>query len=226
MLELYFHHTPNPMKVAVLLEELGQPYKIVPVDSFRGEQHSPAFRALNPNAKLPVIDDDGTIVFDSSAILLYLAEKAGRLLGNADERGSLLSWLMFVATGLGPYSGQAAHFLRVHTDSAYASNRYRREAGRHLRVLDERLSTREYIATRDYSIVDISAWAWIDRMPFIFGADDVLDATPSLKRWFTAIDSRPAVVRTREIAAGIDFKAEFDEETLRSLFPQNFTPAE
>lgn len=222
MIKFYFHHTPNPMKVALMLEEAGLPYEVIPVDSYKGEQHLPAFRALNPNAKLPVIDDDGTVVFDSSAILLYLGDKIGRFVGSPAERGALLSWLMFVGTGLGPFSGQAAHFRVVHTESAYAANRYRREAVRHYTILDERLATHEFIATETFSIVDISAWGWIDRAGFVFGGEDPLAEWPHLERWFKAVEARPAVARAREIASGLRFKNEFDAETMRALFPQNY----
>ena len=116
MIRLYFHHTPNPMKVALFLEETGLPYEVVPVDTYKGEQHTPEFRAINPNAKTPaIIDSEGlgkgpVTVFDSSAILLYLAEKAGKLLGPREARGELLSWLMFVASGLGPFSANLCTF--------------------------------------------------------------------------------------------------------------------
>jgi len=222
MIKFYFHHTPNPMKVALMLEEAGLEYEVIPVDSYKGEQHLPAFRALNPNGKLPVIVDDDTVVFDSSAILLYLGDKISRFVGVPPERGALLSWLMFVGTGLGPYSGQAAHFRVVHAESAYATNRYRREAERHYAILDERLSNRDFIATADFSIVDMAAWGWIDRAGFVLGGDDPLAVWPNLKRWFEAVDARPAVVRARQIEKGLRFKSEFDDETLRALFPQNY----
>ncbi|HLM12047.1 MAG TPA: glutathione S-transferase family protein, partial [Reyranella sp.] len=112
MIKFYFNLAPNPTKVALCLEEMGLKYEIVPVDTRKGEQHTAEFLAVNPNAKVPAIIDDGVTVFDSNAILLYLAEKTGRFL-SADTpvlRGELLSWLMFVATGIGPYSGQAVHF--------------------------------------------------------------------------------------------------------------------
>ena len=110
-MKFYFHATPNPFKVALMLEELGLDYETVPVDTRKGEQHAAAFTKLNPNAKLPVIeDDDGTVVFDSNAIVLYLAQKHGRFLPDAGGMGEALSWYFFIATGLSPYSGQAVHF--------------------------------------------------------------------------------------------------------------------
>jgi GST-like protein len=119
LIRFYFHPTPNPLKVALFLEESGIAYEVVPVDTRKGEQHSADFRAVNPNGKLPaIIDTDGpgaaqVTVFDSNAILLYLGDKIGRFVGAAANRADLLSWLMFVATGIGPYSGQAVHFQRA-----------------------------------------------------------------------------------------------------------------
>jgi GST-like protein len=116
MIRCYFHPTPNPAKVALFLEETGLPYEVIPIDTSRGEQHLPHFRAINPNGKVPaIVDTDGpggkpVRVFDSTAILLYLAEKTGKLLGASDDRPELLSWLLFIASGLGPFSGQAVHF--------------------------------------------------------------------------------------------------------------------
>src|SRR6201996_2984794 len=143
MLKFYYHPTPNPAKVALLLEELGLPYETVPGDTSKGEQHLPAFRAINPNGKVPaLVDTEGpggkeARVFDSTAILLYLAEKTGRFLGAPEDRPELLSWLLFIASGLGPYSGQAVHFQRATSERLpYAVNRYRREADRHYEVLD------------------------------------------------------------------------------------------
>ena len=116
MIRFYFHPTPNPAKVALFLEEAGLPYEVIPVDTSKGEQHTPAFRAINPNGKVPaIVDTDGpggkdVRVFDSTAILLYLAEKTGQLLGKPEDRSELLSWLLFIGSGLGPFSGQSVHF--------------------------------------------------------------------------------------------------------------------
>lgn len=222
MITFYFHHTPNPMKVALMLEEAQLAYEVVPVDIFKGEQHTPAYRAINPNGKVPAIVDDGVVVFDSNAILLYLAEKTGRFLGSPADRAALLSWLMFVASGLGPYSGQAVHFGRIHTDSPYATNRYRREVGRHYDILNQRLADRPFIVGDDYTIVDMAAWGWIGRASTIFNAEAVLDTVPNLKRWFALVDSRPAAARARLIGRDIPFKSDFDDETKRAMFPQNF----
>jgi GST-like protein len=124
MITFYFNGSPNPTKVALFLEEAGLPYEPVAVDTRKGEQFAPEFLKLNPNGKVPAIDDDGTVVFDSNAILLYLAEKTGRFLAPAHERAKLLSWLMFVATGIGPFSGQAVHFRHFAPEKvAYAHDR-------------------------------------------------------------------------------------------------------
>lgn len=232
MIRFYFHPTPNPAKVALFLHEAQLTYELVPVDTSKGEQHAPAFRAVNPNGKVPaIVDTDGpggaeVRVFDSSAILLYLGDKTGRFVGSASDRPELLSWLFFIGTGLGPFSGQAAHFqFAAENESPYATNRYRREAERHYQVLDEHLATREYIVGDAYSIADMSAWGWVDRAPRVLrGDDDPLAAFPNVRRWFQAVDSRPAVARAREVGRGHAFKREVDEQTKRALFPSNYPP--
>lgn len=230
MIRLYFHPSPNPMKVVLMLEEAGLEYEIVPLDTRKGQQHATDFRDINPNGKVPAIVDttgEGGAqirVFDSNAILLYLGDKIGRFVGSPAERGEMLSWLMFVATGIGPYSGQAVHFQRAAPEQIpYAINRYRREADRHYRVLDTHLKGREYIVGSAYSIVDINAWGWLDRASFVLPGDaDPLAPYPELKRWFMAIDARPAVARTRAVAKNFSFKQEMDEEAKRALFPSNY----
>src|SRR2546421_10232272 len=133
MIKFYFNLAPNPTKVALCLEEMALPYEIVPVDTRKGEQHKPEFLAINPNAKVPAIVDGDATVFDSNAILLYLAEKTGKFLpeNTPKARGELLSWLMFVASGVGPYSGQAVHFRAYAPEKLpYAIDRYVFEANR------------------------------------------------------------------------------------------------
>ena len=233
MIRFYFHPTPNPLKVALFLEEAGLPYEVVPVDTRKGEQHAPAFRAINPNGKLPaIVDTDGpggqeNRVFDSNAILLYLGDKIGRFVGTPADRGELLSWLMFVASGIGPYSGQAVHFQKAAPEPLpYAINRYRREVERHYAVLDKHLAGRSTIVGADYTIVDMSAWGWLDRAAVALAGDgDPLAAFPNLKRWFQSIDARPAVARARAIAGGYRFKQEMDEDAKRAMFPSNYPPA-
>lgn len=222
MIKFYFHHTPNPMKVALFLEETALPYELVPIDVFRGEQHDPAFRAINPNGKMPAIEDNGVRVFDSNAILLYLGDKTGKFIGQTKDRGELLSWLMFVATGLGPYSGQSVHFRHYAPETLpYAINRYQREAQRHYQVLDQHLNDKNYLAGDEYTIADMAAWGWIDRAAGVLG-DDALEAYSNLKRWFERVDSRPAVSRARQVGKDLTFKTEMDEDALRAMFPQNY----
>ncbi|MBH0007465.1 glutathione S-transferase family protein [Psychrobacter sp. SWN149] len=222
MLKFYFHQTPNPMKVALFLEETGLPYELVAVDTLKGEQHTPEYRAINPNAKTPALEDDGKRVFDSTAILMYLSEKTGLLAGQPEDRSEMLSWLLFVASGLGPFSGQSVHFQHKAPEKIpYAINRYLREAQRHYEVLDAHLEGREYMVGDSYSIVDISTWGWVDKAAFVLG-EGGLDNYPNLKRWFASIDARPAVQKARDIPKGIDFKTDFDDVAARALYPQNF----
>jgi len=230
VIEFYFHPTPNPVKVALFLEESGLPYKLFPIDTSRGEQHSAAFRKINPNGKVPaIVDTDGaTRVFDSSAILLYLAEKTGQFGGKPVDRGELLSWLFFIGTGIGPYSGQAVHFqLAAPEKLPYAIKRYRWEAERHYRVLEDRLQGRAFILGDDYSIADMSAWGWIDRAARVFaGEPEPLAPFPNIARWFASIDARPTAARARAVGKDHGFKREFDDETRRALFPSNYPPVD
>jgi len=222
MLTFYYHPTPNPRKVALFLEEAGLPFTLVPVDTATGEQHDAAYRAVNPNGKVPAIDDDGTLVFDSNAILLYLAEKTGKFLGDPADRGDLLSWLMFIATGLGPFSGQSVHFHRVAPDNIpYAQSRYRKETERHYAVLNKHLKGRDFIVGNTFTIVDIAAWAWVDRAALTLG-EERLGEYPEVERWFQAIDARPAVARARLIGQDIEFKTPGDEDSRRALYPSNY----
>ncbi len=233
MIRFYFHPTPNPAKVALFLEEAGLAYEVVPVDTGKGEQHLPAFRAINPNGKVPAIVDtqgpDGkeVRVFDSTAILIYLAEKTGKFQGKPAERPELLSWLLFIASGLGPFSGQAVHFQHAAPEGlAYAVNRYRREAERHYQVLDDHLADREFIVGDSYTIADMSAWGWLDRASRVLkGAADPLAPYPHLRRLFQTVDGRPAVARARAVGKDHTFKAVSDDETKRALFPSNYPPA-
>lgn len=228
MIKLYFHHTPNPMKVVLMLEETALSYELVPVDMFAAEQHRPEYRAINPNGKVPAIIDDGRVVFDSNAILLHLAEKTGRFAGETRDRPALLSWLLFAATGLGPFCGQAVHFTRIYKDSPYATNRYVREVERHFAVLDARLAKSLYLAGETYTIADMAAYSWIDwadRNQLVLADDAAWARWPQLRRWFLEIGKRPAVERARGAGKDLQLKTTFDEETMRALFPQNYAPA-
>ena len=233
MIRFYFHPTPNPAKIGLFLEEAGLAYEAIPVDTSKGEQHAPSFLAINPNGKVPaIVDTEGSggreaRVFDSTAILIYLAEKTGTFLGAPEDRPELLSWLLFIASGLGPFSGQAVHFqYAAPAGLDYAVNRYRREAERHYQVLNDHLEGRSHLVGDSYTIADISAWGWLDRAARVMkGADDPLAPFPNLKRLFETVDARPAAARARDIGRDHPFKQVNDEETQRALFPSNFPPA-
>ncbi len=225
MIKLYYHPSPNPVKVALFLEESGTPYEIVPVDTRKGEQHEPAFLAINPNGKTPAIvdTDTGATVWDSNAILLYLAEQTGQFLpeNTPVARGQMLSWLMFVATGIGPYSGQAVHFKHFAPEPKdYAVNRYGFEAERHFKLLDAQLAKHEYMLGGTYGIVDMAVWGWARVVPFVLGAE-AFASMPNLKRHFDLISARPAAVRTQALKDKYTFKTEMDDEARRIMFPQN-----
>lgn len=223
MLRLYYGLGPNPEKVVMLLKELDAPFELALVDTFSGAQHTPEFRAINPNAKVPALQDGEAVLFDSTAILLHLAEKHQRFLGPSAARPELLSWLMFVATGVGPYSGQAVHFSRFAPEPKdYAVNRYRKEVLRHYSVLDERLAGREWLVGGEFTIADISAWGWLARAAFVLGAEAPLTPFPALSAWYERVNSRPSAVQARELSSSIGVKREFDEDTKRALFPQNY----
>jgi GST-like protein len=221
MLKFYYNTAPNPAKVALLLEELGLPYEVVPVDTRKGEQFSPAYRAINPNSKLPAIEDGDVKVFDSNAILLYLAEKTGRFLpaNTPVARGELLSWLMFVASGVGPFSGQAVHFNRVAPEpKEYPQKRYAYEAQRHWSILESRLGQQHYVVGDTYTIADMAVWGWARALPFIFG-DGAWDSRPNLKRFVDEINARPAAARVDALKDRFKFKTENDAEAVRFMFP-------
>ena len=217
-MKFYFNGSPNPTKVALFLEEAGLPYEPIPVDTRTGDQFKPDFLAINPNGKVPVIDDDGAIVFDSNAILLYLAEKTGKFLPPASARGETLSWLMFVATGVGPFMGQAVHFKHFAPEKVdYAHKRYQFEATRHFTILEERLATRPVLLGDAYSFVDMAAWAWARMLPFVLG-DDVWTKFPHLKLWHDGIAARPAAQRAVALKDKFTFKATMDDDARKVMF--------
>ena len=221
MLKFYYSLAPNPMKVALFLEEAGLAYEPIPVETRKGEQHAPAFLALNPNAKIPVLVDGETTVFDSNAILLYLAEKTGQFLPPANERGAMLSWLMFVASGIGPYTGQCVHFRHVAPEpKAYALNRYDFEAWRHWKILEARLAEQAWMLGSGYSLVDMAVWGWARSVPYALG-DDLWEQLPNVKRLLDTINERPAAQRAVALKDRHTFKAEMDDEARRAMFPQN-----
>lgn len=216
MLKFYFNGSPNPTKVALFLEEAGIAYEPVAVDTRTGDQFKPDFLAINPNGKVPVIDDNGTIVFDSNAILLYLAEKTGKFLPK--DRAQLLSWLMFVATGVGPFSGQAVHFKHFAPEKVpYAHNRYQFEAKRHYGILDAHLGKHKYMVGDVYSIVDMDVWGWARMVPFILG-DDAFTAMPNLKRLVDEVSARPAAAKAIALKDKFKFKPNMDDEAKAIMF--------
>jgi len=199
MIELYTWTTPNGRKISVMLEELGLPYRVHPIDISKGEQFKPDYLALNPNGKIPTIVDPAgpsgrsIAVFESGAILIYLAEKTGKFL-SSDPRARIeaLEWLMFQMGGVGPMFGQTHHFLRAAPEPVpYAIERYQKETRRLYGVLDQRLSEAEFLAG-EYSIADIATYPWVARHEWQKVA---LEEFPHVARWYDAIGGRPAVMR-------------------------------
>lgn len=226
MLKFYFNAAPNPLKVALFLEESGLPYEPVPVDTKLAEQHSPAYLAINPNAKVPAIVDGDVTVFDSNAILLYLAEKTGQFLPEDTpvKRGALLSWLMFIASGIGPYSGQAVHFRNFAPgDHPYARKRYGFEAQRHWQIIEDRLTQGRYMMGDRYTILDMALWGWAPRIPFMMG-EDAAAGFPNITRLMNELNARPAATRALTLKDRHSFKQEMDEAAMRALYPQIFAP--
>lgn len=223
MIKFYYHPSPNPAKVALFLEEAGLDYEVVPVDTRKGEQFEPAFLAINPNGKTPALTDGEAKLFDSTAILLYLAQKTGKFLADKTpaEHAQSLSWLMLVATGIGPYCGQAVHFKYFAPEpKEYALNRYMFEAERHWGLIEARLAQGRYMVGETYSIVDMSVWGWARALPRIFGPE-VWASYPNVKRLLDEITARPAAERVADLATKYSFKQEMDEAALRVMFPQN-----
>jgi GST-like protein len=220
MLKFYYSGAPNPTKIALFLEEAGLPYEPVPVDTRKGEQHKPEYLAINPNAKVPAIVDGDVTVFDSSAILLYLAEKTGKFLpARTDKaRGELLSWMFFVSSGVGPYSGQSVHFRAYAPEKLpYAINRYMYEAQRHFGILDARLASRKYMLGDSYTIVDMNVWGWARLMPNILG-EAGWAKFGNLKRMVDEISARPAAQKAVTLKDRHKFKTEMDQEALNAMF--------
>jgi len=221
MITLYYGLTPNAFKVTIALEEMALPYELVPVNVIKGEQYSEAFTGLNPNNKIPVLVDgdppgggEPLRVFESGAILLYLAEKSGRFFP-ADLRGrvTVTQWLMWQMAGFGPMLGQAHHFLKYSKEQVpYAMARYGGEAKRLYGVLDRHLAGRDHIAG-DYSIADMAVWPWV----YFRGLQDIdLENYPEVRRWYLAIAERPAVTKAM---GGLDVQpAPLSDEDRKILF--------
>jgi GSH-dependent disulfide-bond oxidoreductase len=200
MIELYTANTPNGQKPAIMLEEIGLPYQIFPIDIAKGEQHTAAFRAINPNGKIPAIVDrdieGGQRVFESGAILIYLAEKTGKLLpAQGHNRSEVLAWTFWQVGGLGPMIGQWGHFSHAAPEKIpYAIHRYLDESVRLLNVLNQHLTDREFIAD-DYSIADIMNYTWASGgLNFMRSADaDKVENLTALDRWVKLVSDRTAV---------------------------------
>ncbi|MEP7242496.1 MAG: glutathione S-transferase N-terminal domain-containing protein [Gammaproteobacteria bacterium] len=205
MLEVYFWPTSNGKKITIMLEEIGLPYRVVPVNINKGDQFTPEFEALNPNQRMPVLVDDEVVggrlvVFESGAILQYLAEKTGKLLPT-DLHGKyrVLQWVNWQMGGLGPIAGQAHHFFQYAPMKVeYAMHRFRGEATRLYKVMDKELGKHQHLAGDDYSIADIAAWPWVYRHEW---QQQNLDDFPNVKRWFKAVGARPAVARGANVGA-------------------------
>lgn len=225
MIDLYTWLTPNGRKVSLMLEEVALPYRTIPVDIGRGEQHAPAFLAVNPNGKIPaIVDHDGPggqplTLFESGAILVYLAEKSGRLLpAEPVARLKTQQWLHFQAANLGPMLGQAQHFYHYASEKIdYAVRRYVTEARRLYGVVDRQLAASRYLASADYTIADIATYPWL-RAWKIQGVN--LSEFPHVARWLDAIGARPAVAAERKVLAEhrSDKRAALSDTARNALF--------
>lgn len=226
MIDLYYWTTPNGHKVTMLLEEMGLPYRIVPINIGKGEQFAPDFLGIAPNNRIPAIVDhqpaDGGAplsLFESGAILLYLADKSGRFIApDLRGRNETLQWLFWQMGGLGPMAGQNHHFAQYAPEKVpYAIERYVKETARLYAVLNKRLADREFIAG-SYSIADMACYPWI--VPYE-GQGQNLDDFPHLKRWFGAIRQRPATQRAYALAKDINPAPVMSDEAKRVLFGQD-----
>jgi GSH-dependent disulfide-bond oxidoreductase len=222
MIDLYFWPTPNGYKITIALEELRLPYKIIPVNIGKGDQFTSEFLKISPNNKMPaIVDPDGPggkpiSIFESGAILLYLAEKTGRLMPEEPRhRYDVLEWLMFQMASVGPMLGQAHHFRHYAPEQIrYAIDRYTNEAKRIYRVIDKRVGDVSYLAG-EYSIADIATYPWL-RPHKLQGQS--LEDFPNLKRWYQAIEARPAVQKAIAVMADGPALRPDDQETFSILF--------
>jgi len=222
MIDLFFWPTGNGKKISIMLEECGMEYRIIPVNIGKGDQYTPGFLKLSPNNKMPVIIDHhaegGPLsIFESGAILIYLAEKAGRFLPtDLHARFKVLSWLFWQTSGLGPMGGQAHYFLRyAKVKNEEGMRRFRNEMTRLYKVMDTRLEKAQYLAG-EYSIADIAAWPWVFRHDWQ-GQD--LDDWPNVKRWFEEVGARPAVERGAAVGKDlVDLSVQMSDEDKALLF--------
>ena len=226
MIDLYYWTTPNGHKVTMFLEETGLPYRLVPVNISRGAQFDPAFLRIAPNNRIPAMVDhapaDGSApisLFESGAILLYLAEKTGRFIAaDLHGRSETLQWLFWQMAGLGPMAGQNHHFTQYAPEPIpYVIDRYVKETARLYAVLDKRLADREFIAG-DYSIADMASYPWI--VPHQKQRQK-LDDFPNLQRWYETIKARPATVRAYEVAKSVNTAPSVDADARKFLFGQD-----
>jgi GSH-dependent disulfide-bond oxidoreductase len=226
MIDLYYWPTPNGWKVAIMLEEVGLPYRIMPVNICRGEQFKAEYLAINPNNRMPAIVDHEPIgggapltIFESGAILLYLAEKTRKLMPlDARGRYETTQWLMWQMAGFGPMLGQTHHFRKFATEKiAYAIERYTNEANRLYGVLNRRLADREYVAGESFTIADIACFPWA-----VLHADQgqTLDEFVHVRRWFETCAARPAVAKGRAVGRDLWHLEGPDEEARKYLFGQ------
>jgi len=231
VIDLLYWPTPNGWKISIALEELGLPYTVKPVNIGRGEQFEPAFVAVSPNGRIPAIVDHGAAggeplaLFESGAILFYLAEKTGRLLAHeGPARHQAMAWLMWQMSGLGPMLGQHGHFSLYAEDKiAYAIDRYRREARRLYDVLDAQLARSEHAAGDVYSIADIAIFPWVVTHK---AQGFTLDDWPQVKRWFAAVRARDAVQRGMAVGKEWRRSGAPDAEARRNLFGSAGNPVE
>ena len=200
MIDLYTWTTPNGRKISIMLEETGLPYRAISIDITSGEQHAAEFVKISPGSKIPaIVDHDEKItLMESGAILIYLAEKAGKFLSTKfEERARTIEWLMYQMGNVGPMLGQAHHFVKFNPEvSEYATERYKNQAIRIYGVLDQRLQETHYLASDEYSIADIATWPWISR--FEWQQVD-LGSFSHLSRWYNDIAKRPAVQRGYDV---------------------------
>jgi GST-like protein len=210
MIDLYTAPTPNGWKASIMLEELGLPYDVRPIRLQEGEQHEPWYLKINPNGRIPAIvdrDEGDFAVFESGAILIYLAEKTGSALLPADRRrrSQVMQWLMFQMGGVGPMQGQANVFFRYAPEKIdYAIQRYQQETHRLYAVLNGQLADREYLVG-DYSIADVATWPWVRIHPWS-GVE--IDDLPHVRRWLDTVAARPAVQRGVAVPGEIDADAQ------------------
>jgi len=223
MIDLYSWPTPNGMKVSIMLEEVGLPYEAHPINIGQGDQFTPEFLAISPNNRIPAIvdhegpDGEPISIFESGAILMYLAEKTGKLWPqDGPEKWTTVEWLMWQMGGFGPMLGQAHHFRQYAPETIpYAVDRYTNESGRLYNVLDKRLGQAAYLAGDSYTIADIATFPWsrsIERQ------GHALDDYPNVKRWFEAINDRPAVQRGLKVLANRRKEGPIDAKAREMMF--------